>query len=126
MRIGLRRYHIGSEHLSWHDLRVFVQWLGNDSAYYRARNPKSWPWDANTEFLSAILYVLQWANFQRAGGQGDKPKAIQRPDSDRMATSKVTLEQRRKAHDDEIARRAQRAARRNGRTVKRLESQHGR
>jgi len=125
MRIGLRRWQIGTVDLSWHDLLVFVKWLGPDSSYYRASNPKSWPWDANTEFLSAILYVLQWANFQRAGGQGDKPKMIRRPDSDRMARSKVSLEERRELQRREFERRAGRAARGN-RKIKRLEKTHGR
>jgi hypothetical protein len=126
MRIGLRRYHIGTPELSWHDLRVFIQWLGPDSAYYRARNPKSWPWDANTEFLSAILYVLQWSNFQRAGGQGEKPKMIRRPGSDKLAESKISLDERRKLHNEEIARRAQQQTRRTRRPVKRMESNSGR
>lgn len=123
MRIGLRRWQIGSLDLSWHDLRVFLRWLGNDSAFYRARNPKSWPWDANTEFLSAILYVLQWANFQRGGGQGEKPRMIRRPDTDRVASSRYTLEERRKAQAAEFERRA---ARRGPRRVKRMESADGR
>ena len=110
---------------SWHDLKVFCRWLGPDSAYYRARNPQSWPWDANTEFLSAILYVLQWANFQRAGGQGEKPRMIKRPDSDRLASSKISLDERRRMQDAEIARRAEQAKRRR-RSVKRMESGSGR
>lgn len=31
------------------------------------------------DFLSAILVTGQWANWQRGGGRGDKPKPIKRP-----------------------------------------------
>ncbi|MBF6333446.1 hypothetical protein [Nocardia transvalensis] len=50
-----------------------------DSALYRARYPRSWFWTADLDFLSMILYALQGANWQRSGGQGDKPTPIARP-----------------------------------------------
>lgn len=95
---------------SWHDFRVFVEHLGTNSALFRARHPRSWQWDVNTEFLSAILHVLQGANWQRSGGRGKKPKHIRRPDdSAPVIDTKIPVSERKASHDGEIARR--RAAR---------------
>lgn len=46
---------------------------------FRAQNPKSWWWTAETDFLAAILHTLQLANWQRAG-RGPQPKPIKRPE----------------------------------------------
>ena len=41
--------------------------------------PKSWWWQPDMDFLAAILNALQWGNWQRGGGKGDKPKPVKRP-----------------------------------------------
>ena len=98
--------------MSWREFKLFVKHLSTDSAYYRARNPRSWNWDTNTELMSAILYVLQWANWQRGGGEGEKPKPIQRPDDSptRMSADKREISERKQAMQDELTRRRTRRA----------------
>jgi hypothetical protein len=87
----LHRRDIGTERLSWHELGVLTRHSGPDTSFYRHVNKKSWDWNANTEFLSAILYVLQWANWQRAGAT--------------VMRDTRPIEERRRAQQDELARR---------------------
>jgi hypothetical protein len=77
---GYRIRDIG-EVLSWTELRDFVNNLPPTpaSALFRAEHPKSWWWTPEADFLSAILFGIQLANWQRAGGKRSKPKPVQRP-----------------------------------------------
>ncbi|KZM68478.1 hypothetical protein [Nocardia terpenica] len=81
MTRGFRLTDIGTPRLSWHEFGVLVAHLPPtpDSALFRARYPRSWYWTADIDFLSMILYTLQGANWQRGGGQGDKPTPVTRP-----------------------------------------------
>ena len=65
-------------------MRDFIQHLPptQESAVFREQHPKSWWWTAEIDFLSAILHTLQLANWQRAGGKGDRPKPVKRPKED--------------------------------------------
>jgi hypothetical protein len=65
----------------WTDFRDFVSNLppSGESALYRAQNPKSWWWTPDMDFTAAVLVSLQWANWQRGGGRGEKPKPVKRP-----------------------------------------------
>ena len=105
LRIGLHRRDVGSVRLSWSELKLFIQYAGTDSAFYRAKFPKSHQWDVQTEFLSAILNVLQWANWQRGGGKSEKPEWIKRPVEDEIIDLEVSIADRKAAHDNEIQRR---------------------
>lgn len=69
------------ELFTWLDLRDFVNHLppSGDSALYRSRYPQSWWWNPSFDFLSAVLNAVQWGNWQRGGGKGDKPKPVKRP-----------------------------------------------
>lgn len=61
-------------------------------------------------FQAAQLHSLQWANWQRGGGRGSKPKPITRPiDAAVEIKTKDELYAKKQEFDDEIARR--RAAR---------------
>lgn len=62
-------------------MKILIQHLppSPDSAYFRARYPQSWWWTPDHDFMSSILLALQGANWQRAGGKGEKPKRIERP-----------------------------------------------
>lgn len=42
-------------------------------------NPDSWWWETDFDFLAGILNAVQWGNWQRGGGKGDKPKPVKRP-----------------------------------------------
>ncbi len=85
LRIGKHSRDVGSEELDWIEFRSFLEWMPPtaDSALFRARHPKSWNWDRNTELLSYILYAVQGANWQRAGGDtnpaNQRPELIERP-----------------------------------------------
>jgi len=69
------------ERLSWNDLRDFVTHLPPTagSAFYRKTHPQSWWWTPELDFLGAVLSAVQWGNWQRGGGKGDKPKQVKRP-----------------------------------------------
>ena len=72
---------IGTERMPWDAFKAFVEWLPPvpETAFYRARYPESWNWSVNTELAALMLYALQGANWQRAGGEGPKPELITRP-----------------------------------------------
>jgi hypothetical protein len=69
------------ERLSWNDLRDFITYLPPTpgSAFYRKTHPQSWWWTPEIDFLGAVLAAVQWGNWQRGGGKGDKPKQLKRP-----------------------------------------------
>lgn len=87
---------------------------------WRSKHPKSWPWSIDTEFLSAILFTLQGANWQRSGGKGDKPKFIGRPNDVQLPQdiAQWDIAAKKKALDDEVVRRRARRAAREKRTGK--------
>ena len=93
--------------------------MDRNGAVYRAMNPKSHEWDVNTELLSAIFYVLQWANWQRGGGKGERPELVTRPnDNEKIVVGDVSIADRKAANEDEIARRrARRGAEQRTRMV---------
>jgi hypothetical protein len=67
------------EELHWTDLRDFVTYLPQESALFRQRHPQSYWWTADHDFFAALIAAVQWGNWQRGGGKGDKPKVIERP-----------------------------------------------
>jgi hypothetical protein len=78
-----------------------------ESAYFRARHPRSWWWTPDTDFLAAILCAVQGGNWQRGGGKGRQPEQITRPsDTPPAVRSGAELNARRAAMDAELARRA--------------------
>jgi len=79
-KLGLRVCDIG-EAFTWNDFRDFLTHLppSADSALYRDQHPQSWWWTPDHDFLAAVLTSLQWANWQRGGGRGDKPTPVKRP-----------------------------------------------
>lgn len=89
------------DQLTWNDLRDFIANLppNQDSALYRRQYPKSWWWQPEFDFYSAILNSLQWSNWQRGGGKGEKPKPVKRPKEDPKKGPKSIneLEQRKKS-----------------------------
>lgn len=116
----MHRRDIGTYRLSWREFRVLVEHLGTKSAYWRSKHPKSWPWGIDTEFLSAILFTLQGANWQRSGGKGDKPKFIKRPNDVQLPqdVAEWDIDAKKKALAEEIVRRRKRAEAQEKRTGK--------
>ncbi|MFE7717485.1 hypothetical protein ACFU44_00360 [Nocardia rhizosphaerihabitans] len=72
---------IGTERLSWSEFNTLVAWLPPlpSNALYRAMNPKSWYWTPEFDMYSLMIHALQGANWQRGGGQGDRPTFLERP-----------------------------------------------
>jgi hypothetical protein len=99
------------ETFPWTDLRDFISHVPPvpECALYRAQYPKSWWWTADMDFLSAILVTGQWANWQRGGGKGDKPKPIKRPKdvvmSRKQPKTRQELQERKTKVQQEIRRR---------------------
>jgi len=69
------------DQFTWPDLRDFIVNLPptKDSAYYRSQHPESWWWTPEIDFLGAVMTAIQWGNWQRGGGRGDKPQPVKRP-----------------------------------------------
>jgi len=79
-KTGYRLSDIG-ELFTWCDLRDFITNIPPtpDSAFYRVQHPQSWWWTPEIDFLGAVLTAIQWGNWQRGGGRGDKPQTVKRP-----------------------------------------------
>lgn len=70
------------------------------NALHRARYPKTYHWDFTIEMLAVIHHAIQGGNWQRGGGEGDRPKPIERPSEIEAA---VTVVDDTKSYDlDEI------------------------
>lgn len=92
---GYRMSDIGTDRLTYTEFRSLLAYLPPDgtSAYFRARYPNSWWWEPHYGILSGILFAAEGANWQRAGGKGEKPEMITRP--------KEAYELAREAADDD-------------------------
>ena len=78
--LGLRLRDLGTERLSWGDLRVIVQQSPPGSALFRAMNPDDWQWTFEAQLIAEAADQLRVANWQRSGGKKrDYPKPIPRP-----------------------------------------------
>ena len=66
-------------------MRIIIEHLPptGESAYFRARFPRSWWWTPEMDFLSSTLLAVQAGNWQRSGGKGDKPKRVGRPNENK-------------------------------------------
>ncbi|ATL70785.1 hypothetical protein [Nocardia terpenica] len=85
LKIGKHIRDVGTEELDWKEFKYFIECLPPvpDNAVFRAMRPNSYNWSLNTTFLSLMLYALQGANWQRAGGDEDKrPEPIIKPRED--------------------------------------------
>lgn len=100
--------------MNWRDFRDFINNLppSGDSALYRSLYPKSWWWHPTFDFLSAILNALQWANWQRGGGRGERPKPIKRPREESRKGPKTAEELSAKRNKVKNTIRQRRAVRR--------------
>lgn len=115
-KTGWRLSDIGPS-FTWLDLRDFVNHLPptGESALYRNRHPQSWWWTPEIDFIGAVLTAIQWGNWQRGGGRGDKPRQVQRPlDKPKAAENAVPktaeeLAARKAAMKADMERRAEEA-----------------
>ncbi|MHC6175472.1 DUF5361 domain-containing protein [Glutamicibacter sp. X7] len=79
---GVRLRDLGTDALTWSDLRAIVNNLPHDSAYWRKREPERSRWGI-AEYLLAIiadsLRWLVWAKTKDAKRNRNRPKPIPRP-----------------------------------------------
>jgi hypothetical protein len=108
---GWRLADLG-DNFTWCDLRDFITNLppSQQSALYRQQHPQSWWWTPQIDFLGAVLTAIQWGNWQRGGGKGDKPQPVKRPADkpktarDFMPTSSAELKARKEAFKQSMER----------------------
>ena len=72
--------------ITWRELRVFLAHVPADSATARAVHGEAAAWGLAEHLLAAVVDVLQFANYQRAGGKGRKPRPVKRPGDGRHVT----------------------------------------
>lgn len=65
--------------LTWRRFKVLYSRLPQNSQTSIAINGRAALWTDVEELLASICEVLAWANWQRGGGKGAKPKSIDRP-----------------------------------------------
>lgn len=75
---------LGTERLTWRDLRIIVSHLPRTSALFRSRNgDERTEWDVVAHLLAGIYDLQAAANYQRAVASGKrgvkKPRPIPRP-----------------------------------------------
>jgi len=84
--MGLRLRDLGSERLTWTDLRAIVRHSPVDSALIRAKEPERSRWGVSEYLLAVIadsLRWLVWAKTKDAKRNRNRPKPIPRPGDDR-------------------------------------------
>lgn len=100
--LGLRLRDLGSENLTWSDLKTIVLHSPRSSAFYRARGGDKALW-SDSEYLQAIIADgirwLVWAKTKDGSKNRNRPKLIPRPGV-RMEPSVHELSEAEKAEVD--------------------------
>lgn len=69
----------GTDRLNWRDLYVLIRQAPRGSMIAKYVNKEHDAWTVETYLLAEITDAVRGANWQRGGGQGDKPTPIRRP-----------------------------------------------
>lgn len=98
LQVGLRLRDLGSDELTWGDLRAMTTQAPRHSAFYRAMHPEEAVWGLPEQLLAALVDYSAVANWQRGSGkQRDYPKPIPRPgvesDEKKFGVTPVTQEE---------------------------------
>lgn len=72
----------GTDRLNWRDLYIMIRRPPKGSMISKYVNEEHDAWTVDTYLLAVITDALRGANWQRGGGQGDKPTPIPRPNID--------------------------------------------
>lgn len=78
----MRLRWLGTDRLTWSDLRAIVACLPPDSALGRARDPDSARWQLNEMLLAEAvdtLHLLWWAQTEAGRKNRNRPSQIPRP-----------------------------------------------
>lgn len=97
--------------LSWWDLKCVLRWLPHDSALSRLKNPETWWRTIEVELAGKQLDALHGANWQRGGGDGQRPEPVLGPwpEPDVIAAPKKPRMNATEIRDELARRRAARA-----------------
>lgn len=77
---GYRLEWLGTDRLTWLDLKCLLKWAPQQSPIYRALHGDAAGWDTTAYLLAAAVDALNDANWQRGGGRrGERPQRIPRP-----------------------------------------------
>ncbi|MEV0356368.1 DUF5361 domain-containing protein [Nocardia sp. NPDC050697] len=80
--LGLRLRQLGTDDLSWRDLKVVVQGLPVGSALFRATHPDQHRWQLTEHLLADVADSLRWLVWAKSDdaqhGRG-RPQPIRRP-----------------------------------------------
>lgn len=99
LTLGLDIRRIGHPDLDWRRLRAVVTFLPSTSAFARSVNGPAAAWTVGDYLLAQAVDALHAANWQRAGGKGQRPKPVPRPGKtskstgQRFGTAAVPLSQ---------------------------------
>lgn len=79
MQLGLRLRYVGTEALTWGDLRDVIKYGRQDTALALEQQGAAVLWTITDHLIAVAVDALHNANWQRGGGKGHKPKPIPRP-----------------------------------------------
>lgn len=85
--LGLRLEWLGSERLTWCDLRAIIHQAPRDSAVARSTLGEHAPWDLASHLLASVVDALHAIIWQLGGGKGPRPKLLPRPGSKQQSMS---------------------------------------
>ncbi|WP_236567109.1 DUF5361 domain-containing protein [Nocardia sp. CY41] len=96
---GLRLRDLGTDQLSWGDLRAIVQCARPESALVRATRPTEWQWGLTEHLLADIADSLRWLRWSKTKAAQSRsaqpPQPIQRPgltdDREKYGTQPMTV-----------------------------------
>lgn len=91
LELGLEWPRTDAEFVDWEPLIAAVETEPMDGPIHRAKNPKDWVWYVpgyNEQMMLVELTAV--ANWQRAGGKGQRPKPAKRPWDKKNTQRKIT------------------------------------
>ncbi|WP_228794721.1 DUF5361 domain-containing protein, partial [Nocardia cyriacigeorgica] len=71
--LGLRLRDLGSDSLSWRDLKVIVQQSPRESAIARSVNPEVSMWGIDQQLMAELVDVAHWLKWSKTKGATQKP-----------------------------------------------------
>lgn len=73
MTIGERLRYLGTDRLTWSDLKVVVSQAGPDSPIVRAINPDAYTWTLSNQLLAEAVDTLHWLQWAKTKGAQKTP-----------------------------------------------------
>lgn len=73
MSIGERLRYLGTDRLTWWDIKVVVAEASRDSPIVRAMNPDSHLWGLEAQLLAELVDTAHWLQWTKTKGAQKKP-----------------------------------------------------